>query len=195
MQIKTKIKYHFTLIKMVIIKKTENYKGWQGCEGIKSLSLFLQTLTLALYSTFCATQWWYLWIDSMISSPELSIVLSLIYYDFKTFDIFFKKNKILIYFWLHWVFVAARGLFLVAASGAYCSLWCSGSCCRARALGTWASVVVVHGLSCSVACGIFLDQGSNLCPLVGRQILNHCTTREVPDIHFKRIIPINGIDW
>ena len=27
------------------------------------------------------------------------------------------------------------------------------------------SVVVVHGLSCSAACGIFLDQGSNPCPL------------------------------
>ena len=27
------------------------------------------------------------------------------------------------------------------------------------------SVVVVHGLSCSEACGIFLDQESNLCPL------------------------------
>ena len=27
------------------------------------------------------------------------------------------------------------------------------------------SVVVVHGLSCSAACGIFPDQGSNPCPL------------------------------
>ena len=27
------------------------------------------------------------------------------------------------------------------------------------------SVVVVHGFSCPVACGIFLDQESNLCPL------------------------------
>ena len=27
------------------------------------------------------------------------------------------------------------------------------------------SVVLVHGLSCSVACGIFPDRGSNLCPL------------------------------
>ena len=27
------------------------------------------------------------------------------------------------------------------------------------------SVVVVHGLSCPVACGIFLDQGLNLWPL------------------------------
>ena len=29
----------------------------------------------------------------------------------------------------------------------------------------WASVVVVHWLSGSVACGIVLDQGLNLCPL------------------------------
>ena len=35
------------------------------------------------------------------------------------------------------------------------------SCCGARALGTWAAVVVAHGLSCSTACGIFLDQGSS----------------------------------
>ena len=27
------------------------------------------------------------------------------------------------------------------------------------------SVVAAHGLSCSVACGIFLDQGLNSCPL------------------------------
>ena len=27
------------------------------------------------------------------------------------------------------------------------------------------SVVLAHGLSCSAACGIFSDQGSNLCPL------------------------------
>ena len=49
-----------------------------------------------------------------------------------------------IYFWLHWVFVAARGLSLVAASG-----------------GGALFFVVVHGLSCSTACGIFPDQGSN----------------------------------
>ena len=48
------------------------------------------------------------------------------------------------------------------------------SCCRALALGAWASVVpapgpqstgsivVVHGSSCLPACGILLDQGSNL---------------------------------
>ena len=37
---------------------------------------------------------------------------------------FFKENIYLfIYFWLHWIFVAARGLSLVAASGGYSSLW------------------------------------------------------------------------
>ena len=31
----------------------------------------------------------------------------------------------LVYFWLHWVFVAAHGLSLVAVSGGYSSLWCA----------------------------------------------------------------------
>ena len=31
--------------------------------------------------------------------------------------------------------------------------------------GALASVVVAHRLSCPAACGIFPDQGSNLCPL------------------------------
>ena len=34
------------------------------------------------------------------------------------------------------------------------------------------SGVAVHGLSCPTACGIFLDQGSNLVPCIGRRILN-----------------------
>ena len=48
-----------------------------------------------------------------------------------------------IYFWLRWVFVAARGLSLVAANGGYSSLWCSiFSCCGAQAVGAQALVVV-----------------------------------------------------
>ena len=35
------------------------------------------------------------------------------------------------------------------------------------------SIVVVHGLRCSVACGIFPDQGSNCVFCIGRQILCH----------------------
>ena len=57
------------------------------------------------------------------------------------------------FFWLHWVFIAARGLSLVEVSGGYSLLWCAGfslgdfSCCGAQALGAWASVVVVRRLS------------------------------------------------
>ena len=39
---------------------------------------------------------------------------------------FFKKNYLFIYFWLHWVFVAACTFSLVAVSGGYSSLWCAG---------------------------------------------------------------------
>ena len=43
---------------------------------------------------------------------------------------------------------------------------CSGFfCCGAQALGLRASEVVAYGLGCSVACRIFLAQGSNPCLL------------------------------
>ena len=62
------------------------------------------------------------------------------------------------YVWLRLVFATARGLSLVAVSGGH-------SCCGTRALGTRASAVVAHGLSCSAARGILLEQRSNPCPL------------------------------
>jgi len=90
--------------------------------------------------------------------------------------------SLFIYFWLCWVFVAFTSYdepgFL------HCSAWawhCGGfPFCRAQSrrqvgfsnwiprLQSTGSVVVVHRLSCPAARGIFLDQGSNLCPpLVG----------------------------
>ena len=84
--------------------------------------------------------------------------------------IIFLNFYLFIYFWLHWVLVAARGLSLVV-SGGYSSLWCTGFSLQwplllqnmdSRHAG---SAVVAHGLSCSAACGIFPDQGSNPCPL------------------------------
>ena len=98
---------------------------------------------------------------------------------------FLKKKNIylFIYFWLCWVFVAVCGLSLVAASGGYSSLHCTGFSLRlflllrnmgsrctgsvvvARGLQSTGSVVVAHRLSCSVESGIFSDQGSNPCPL------------------------------
>ena len=91
--------------------------------------------------------------------------------------------SLFIYLWLRWVFVAARGLSLVAESGGYSSLQCAGfslqwllllrstgsrhvgSVVVACGLQSAGSVVVAHGLSCSAACGILPDQGSNPCPL------------------------------
>ena len=64
-----------------------------------------------------------------------------------------------------------RGLSLVVASGGHSSSWCTGlSLSRPLLLQSTGSrcagsVVVAHGSSRSVACGIFPDQGSNPCPL------------------------------
>ena len=110
---------------------------------------------------------------------------------------FFKKVH-LFSFWLHWVFVALCQLSLVVVSGGCSSFgaqasYCSGfSSCGAQALGAQASVVtvcwlqklqhigsvlLVHRLWCSAACGIFPEQGLNPRPL--HWILIYCATREV----------------
>ena len=86
------------------------------------------------------------------------------------------------FFWLYWVLVAVRVFSLVTvcvlltvaaslvaehglqgsrASVAVAHQLCS---CSMQALST-SSVVMVHGLSCPEACGIFPDQGLNLCLL------------------------------
>ena len=99
--------------------------------------------------------------------------------------------NLFIYFWLCWVFLAARGLSLVVVSGGYSSLrctcfslqwllllrstgprvqglqqlWRAGSVVVVHGLQSAGSVAVAHRLSCSAVCGIFLDQGSNPCLL------------------------------
>ena len=63
------------------------------------------------------------------------------------------------------------GLSLVVASGGHSSSRCAGlSLSRPLLLRSTGSrragsVIVAHGPSCSVACGIFPEQGSNPCPL------------------------------
>ena len=37
MQIKTTMRYHHTSVRVDIIKKTRNNKGWQGCEEVGTL--------------------------------------------------------------------------------------------------------------------------------------------------------------
>ena len=84
---------------------------------------------------------------------------------------FFFKIYLFIYFWLCWVFVSVRGLSVVVASGGHSSSRCAGLS-PSRPLLLWStssrragSAIVAHGPRCSAACGIFPDQGSNLCAL------------------------------
>ena len=83
----------------------------------------------------------------------------------------FFKFYLFIYLWLCWVFVSVRGLSLVAASGGHSSSRCAGLSLswplllRSTSSRRSGSAIVAHGPSCSAACGIFPDQGSNPCPL------------------------------
>ena len=63
------------------------------------------------------------------------------------------------------------------------------SCSRARTLrcvgfsscGQGAgSLIVAHELSCPIACGIFIDQGSNWCPLLYKKDSYCCLARVAP---------------
>ena len=71
----------------------------------------------------------------------------------------FKKKRF-IYFWLRWVLAAVHSGFVL--------LWQVGPILfiAASRLPTEVSALVVeHGLNGLAACDIFLDQGSNPCPL------------------------------
>ena len=76
-----------------------------------------------------------------------------------------------LFLWLCWVFVSVRGFSLVAASGGHSSSRCAGRSLsrplllRSTGSRRAGSVAVAHGPSCSTACGIFPDQGSNPCSL------------------------------
>ena len=52
---------------------------------------------------------------------------------------------------------------------------------------TWASLVVVCGLSCPAGCEILVHQGLKARPYIRRWILNHWTTREVPGLPSKSV--------
>ena len=105
------------------------------------------------------------------------------------FFFFFFKFYLFIYLWLCWVFVSVRGLSPVVASGGHSSSRCAGlSLSRSLLLRSTGSrhagsVIVAHGPSRSVACGIFPDQGSNPCPLhwqADSQPLRHQGSPPIP---------------
>ena len=95
----------------------------------------------------------------------------LIFFFFLIGSIFFFLFLNFIYLWLCWVFVSVRGPSPAAASGGHSSSRCADlSLSRPLLLRSTGSrhagsAIVAHGPSCSVACGIFPDQGSNPCPL------------------------------
>ena len=149
-------------------------------------------------------------------SPLCSdIYLHFLYCDFlKCGQSFFVKNYLFIYlfiyFWLHWVFGAARGLSLVVVSGGYSSLRCAGFSLRWLLLlwntgsrrmgfsscGMWAQKLWLvgsraqaqylwcTGLAAPRHLGSSRTRARTRVSCTGRRILNHCATREVPGQSF-----------
>ena len=78
--------------------------------------------------------------------------------------IFLKLCLFILIFWLKWVFGAAHRLSLGCGEWVLL-LGCKGVSLRwlllLQSIGSRASAVAVHGLSCSEACGLLPDQGSN----------------------------------
>ena len=81
---------------------------------------------------------------------------------------------IILFYFKMFIYLAASGLsewgllFIVVCSllivwHLLCGAWALGAGVLVAVCSSL--VVVVHGLSCSEACGIFPDQGSNLCPM------------------------------
>ena len=126
---------------------------------------------------------------------------------------FLKKINLFIlfiYFWLHWVFIAACGLSLVAVSKVYSSLPCTGfslwwllllwsmgsrcvgfSSCGTQAQQLWltgaraqAQQLWCMGLVAPWHVGSSKTRAQTHVPCIGRWTLNHCTTREAPTVHF-----------
>ena len=63
------------------------------------------------------------------------------------------------------LFVEVHGLLIVGLLLLFSSCGARASVVVVHRLQSEGSVVVVHGFSCSVACGIFPDQGLKRCPL------------------------------
>ena len=117
---------------------------------------------------------------------------------------FFFNFIYLFYLWLCWVFVSVRGLSLVVASGGHSSLLCTGLSLswpvllRSTGSRCAGSVIVAHGPSCSAACGIFPDQGSNPSPLhwqADSQPLRHQGSPSVGLTVMNSCFKINLLSW
>ena len=141
-----------------------------------------------------------------VVSFALQKLLSLIRSHLFILFIFLNFIYLFIYFWLHWVFVAVRGLSLVAASGGYSSLrcadfslqwllslWSTGSRCAGfSSCGTRAQQLWLTGSRAQAQqlwhtslvaprhVGSSQTRDRTRVPCIGRRILNHCATGEAP---------------
>ena len=124
----------------------------------------------------------------------------------------FYNFYLLMYFWLHWVFVAASRLLSSCGEQRQhpnCGVWsshCNGSsCCRACAPGhadfsSCESQALDRGLgtrgawlSCFEASGISLGQNGTYVPCIGRWIFFFLTTGPPGRSHF--IIFVASVNW
>ena len=112
-------------------------------------------------------------------------------YGFRTFhsqqDLPSREKFFFFNFWLCWVFVAVRGLAVVAASRGYPSLRCAGFSLRwlllLRSTGSRRARLSSCGARAQLLRGTWDLPTPGLEPVVpcaGRRILNCCATREVP---------------
>ena len=110
-------------------------------------------------------------IHTEVSQKEKNKYCVCVYIYIYIYFFFLEEFSFKFYLWLCWVFVSLRGLSLVVASGGHSSSQCAGLSpsrpllLRSTGSRRAGSVIVAHGPSCSVACGILPDQGSNPCPL------------------------------
>ena len=122
--------------------------------------------------------------------------------------LFYRFIYFFIYFWLRWVFVSARGLSLVAASGSHSSPQCVGpslqwplplqstgsrcagpSSCGMQAQQLWPSGSRAQaqqlwhiGLAAPWHVESSQTRARTRVPCIGRRIPNHCAMREVPPV-------------
>ena len=95
---------------------------------------------------------------------------------FRDEEDFFFNNFIYLCFAM--LSLHCSGFSLAVTSGSYSlvgvgRLLISGASLAEHGLYSTGSAVGVLGLSCSVACGIFPDRGSNRCLRIDRQVLYH----------------------
>ena len=103
--------------------------------------------------------------EQVVPTQALHGFFLFLFFYFRVFLLFFFFNFIYLFI----LSLAVLGLHFCTRAFSSCSergpLTIAASLVGSTGSRCAGSVVVAHGPSCSAACGIFLDQGSNPCPL------------------------------